>query len=322
MKNNLINLTYVLLISLIPSLSMAELHEKDKAFINHLQRYYTTGWSRVDTPGATTEARKVFSLHWKKYHPMSGIGVINISEAVKNSRRIIYYYKQPASGTIPKAFEANIVRNEDNGEYLIMKVLNTNYPLSKLLDNNFHNNYRTFKKLFKHISHDKMNLASKGKLISPETLQVINKYLSRDEYFALYKFNYEKNIVAYLIKTPTCYGTSNTGTSLYLFREINNTENIEKKEDSHHYESAVEISESNCGDAGESWETEGLIIDINNDGFLDVLRKQSSRYYDNEKNIQYPQNDRYEKFIYSKNGKFSHYSISKENYENIINKAQ
>ena len=316
-------------VALLPAIAAAadfRIDEKDQPFVNHLARYVITGWSSEKIPGAMSSAREKFKAHWFVLTDhRSKIGILGIEQDNEHKRRIVYYYKTRTQAASAEAYEATIVKTGGNtSEYLIVDLQPHAYDMQPYLRKHFAKGVKSFDRLFTPIKIDALDYKNNaGKLpdiqrqpITNGALEVLTSGTSNDPYYALYKIKYERGITGYIIGTPTCYGTANSGLTLYMV----DRKKLKNKAEGVIYQSQIPIRENTCGDAGEEWYREGHFVDLNNDGYLDIITKQVSGGHDLESNKPIPTQEMATHYIYKKRGGFEAQSITSDRYEEILSR--
>lgn len=324
MKIAKFTLLYLTAMLWITSSAYAAVAGKDKPYVDHLARYVITGWSSEKIPGAMPSARAQFKTHWfVKAAPRSRIGVLAIKQDDENSRRIAYYYKSLAEGAQVEAYEATIVKTAGS-EYLIVDVQPYAHDMKRHLRKQFVKSLDAFDKLFTPVAQTSLDYRNnqgslpdiERQLLTEEAKEALLPGGSRDEYHAIYKIRYEKNIVGYITGTPTCYGTPNSGLTIYMV----DRKKIKAKGEGAIHLSGILVRENTCGDAGEDWHTEGQFIDMNDDGYLDIVTKQVTGGYDLETNKAIPTQEKAWLYLYKNDGAFESQAITPARFNELLGK--
>ena len=298
----------------------------DQKYVNYLQDFYTNVWTKPKLQ-LTLNPSVYDSLkeHKKSYSTYSQIQVINVEHVNSKTKRILYFYRSWYKGVYPQPYWATILKTKGKSQFKIVSLKSAHRELNPLLEKTFNKNYKKFKRLF--IPKSTRSLTSlkfANDLIIQNKKPINQIYLnpihfndiveSDSNYYALYSIKYEDGVVGYLLNTPQCYGTPKTGLVLFVINEKNLEFNIFR--DRSYFRSRILVRELNCKDGDEHWNTAGYFVDVNNDGYLDIVTKHVFKKH--LKRGQFKTRTRYYKYTYRGGGHYRYSKISSRSFRRLV----
>lgn len=296
-----------------------EISTDDKPYAEHLRKYIESGWQdKVERLGASYQVRELLLKHRYKYDFDGGIVVLKVEhvDTKPESRKILYFYQSPRENSEEKSFVAIVEKVENALQYKIVSIDEADFDVLRYRQSELSEKYRKFSSYYKEVSIGEIDNKYSGRKLPGNVISLVN-YFDYGDIYALYKFYYEADIAAYIVATPQCYGTSRSGIEIYFYRE-NENKSIEYKNHQKEYIETTILSES-CDDEGWQTRTNGGLVDLNNDGYLDVIRSDIVHSYNMDTGEEKLIKESYYKGMYVGRGKLEFIKINKQEFEEIMN---
>jgi len=315
----------VVLLLLVTAASAKDIALENKKYIDYFQNYYLSSWHKPEFKLDNKEVYETLRQHRKSYNAFSKIAVLKIERVNAKTKRIHYYYKSWYKGIYPEPFWATISKLKGKNNFKVISVSKSTYELGKTLESTFSKNYIKLKKLFEPKNlHALTSLKYANDLLVSSNRSINDLYLNPihfnaisdkdNEFYALYSIQYEKGVVGYIMHTPQCYGVPESGLVLFVINENKLEFNIFR--DKNYFRSRILIREPSCEDGDEKWSTKGYFVDINNDGYLDIITKY--QYKKQKKRQRLRPRTRYFKYTYRGKGRYRFSRLSKRSFKKII----
>jgi len=312
-----------------PAISAKKYSHSEKKYIEYFQKYYLDAWQKPELKISNNALYKTLREHRKSYSAFSKIDVIDIKRVNRKTKKIHYYYKSWFKGVYPQPYWATVTKVSGPAKYKILSVDKSSFELNDMLEKKFKRNYKKFKKLFiEKKLKSFISLKDASELVVTSSRAINDIYLnpvhynaiseSGSEFYALYSIQYEKGVIGYLMHTPQCYGVPESGLVLFVINENKLEFNIFK--DKNYFRSRILIREPQCDDGKERWNTKGYFVDINNDGYLDIVTRYQFKKQKNSRRLR--PRTKYYKYTYRGNGRYRFSRLSRRSFRKIIRRLK
>lgn len=301
-------------------------------FIDYFKQYYS---KTREQPGQVSGKRSQIKEnpqileqlreHRKSYNAYSKIAVLDVKSISPQTKRIHYYYQSWYKNTFPKSFWVTISKNRSGNQFSVISLRDSDFELEKYLKGYFRKSYRKMKREFSRISHRRLKSLKIPRKLKITNARPINSIylnpihynaarINDSEYFPLYSLRYERGVVGYLMHTPQCYGKPRSGLVLFVVNEKKLQFEFFGRRS--YFDSRILINEPQCTDAEEKWSTQGFFVDVNNDGYIDIVVRH--KFKKRKKRRSFRMRTHYYQYTYRGKGRYRFRRISGKKFNRLI----